>query len=118
MRGYQCAYMTLQSCFAGLREFIPTPFHQDLRTATLDVFVGVSGLINPLLLLYLLFKPTWRIPVLLLFGVLLAEAVSVFTVFRLMPGAGFFVWAIGIILILAPPYKPATVALRVPAHVS
>lgn len=105
MRGYQCAHITLSSFFNGLVEFIPTPFARHLDDATLDVFVGASGLINPLLILYLFFKPARRIPVLVTFGILLVEAIAVFVVFRTVPGIGFFMWAAGTILIVAAPYK-------------
>lgn len=105
MRGHEWADITLRLCFEGLRELIPTPFARHLSETAREVFVGASGLINPLLLLYLFFKPSWRTPVLVIFGILVAEAISVFVVLHRTPGTGFFMWVAGTILIIAPPYK-------------
>lgn len=110
-RGYRCAGWTLIYCFSAPFELIPRhlsvfSYARQLRDVAFGIFLGGSGLINPLLLLYLFIKPTRRVLVLALFGVLLADGACVFVVLlHAAPGIGFYVWVAGIILILAPPYK-------------
>jgi hypothetical protein len=82
-------------------------YARQLRDIPFGIFLGASGLINPLLLLYLFIKPTRRVLVLTLFGILLVNSACVFVVLHTAPGMGFYVWTAGIMLILAPPYgKP------------
>lgn len=111
MQGFQCAGWTLILFFetVGSLVFHPIANHSFalLREAGFMIFVSASGLINPGLLLYLAVKPTQRRWILFVFGILFVDAICVLAKLHSPPSIGFFLWLAGIILTLAPRYRPS-----------
>lgn len=94
LRGSRCAWITLVNSLS------PEMWHSKYFLAVL------SGWINPLILLYLIFLllPKFRLPRRIVAGVIVVFIASTwvfFALYPLVPLVGHFLWIAGILLILA-----------------
>lgn len=107
--GYFCAFITLIVPFNdGIRHIMGHSTAKQLISVIAGDALFSCGLINPLLLVYLFCRPTWRKPISLAIVILFIDAVYLLAKLRLPPRSGFFFWLAGIVLILVSAYKPKT----------
>jgi hypothetical protein len=104
LRGYECAELSGRFLFEAFRSLFP---HTDpgIQPWILVLILGMSGLINPLVLWYLIATPKWRRRVAILICAFFIETWIGFWIGNYVPLIGHFCWFAGALLLMAPEIR-------------
>jgi hypothetical protein len=100
-RGYQCADLAARFLYLAIREVLPHAA-RGLFPWLLNLCFGLSGLINPLLLCYLLVPCKLGRRIASLICILFIETWCGLAYSRFVPLVGHFLWVAGTLLLLTP----------------
>jgi hypothetical protein len=100
LRGYQCAEGSAQMLYQSIKALRPHDGYWE--PWTIGFIFGVSGLLNMLVIWYLLAAAKWRRRVAILICALILETWIGLALSQLSPLYGHFVWVAGMLLMLAP----------------
>jgi hypothetical protein len=99
LRGYECVVWSARLLYEAMREWLR---RDGIHSWTLGLIFGTIGLINPLLVWYLLAGAKWRRRIAILICVLIIETWIALALSQLTALIGHFVWVAGVLLLLAP----------------